>query len=398
MKGGVFTLDAPPFAYHVNGHYEVCSDDREKNEMIKCICPICSMSSSSEFFSLSFRKKDFLPDRVSFMYCDNCNFVFTSPRDKDEYIKYYAVCRNDQLSEELNLEHYNIQKEILSQHVDLSRGISVLDLGCGCGGLLNALRGEYPQNTYVGYDPNLEQLSGIECFHELSQLSGKRFELIICSHVMEHLIDPYFFDFSSLLADGGTVYIEVPDPFQYKNIPRNEFLYYLDRIHVNHFSKKSLCKLFERYSMHCVEFGDCHFTYKDGMPYPASYTLFSKNIGGKCIDFYEENLFGCMNEFIIDDGRLRKKFSSQVLIYGFGDNFFRSCQAGGPLEDAEILGVIDRDADALIKTYGDKFVFMDLDTAAMKHSSIPVVVCVSFGSEKIVQMLHDLRFSSVYTI
>lgn len=364
----------------------------------KHACPICSQNKLSEFYSLSFRKKDFLPDSVSFMYCENCNFVFTSPRNQDEYIKYYAVCKNDQLPDELNLAHYNMQKEKISQHVDLTKGISVLDLGCGCGGLLNVLRSSYPANTYVGYDPNLEQLSGIDCFHELSHLSGKRFDLVICSHVMEHLIDPYLFDFSSLLADDGTVYIEVPDPFQYKNIPRNEFLFYLDRIHVNHFSKKSLCKLFERYSMHCVGYGESHFLYKDGMPYPVSYSLFSGSFNGKHVDFEEGSLLDCMNDFIMNDGKMRKKFSSQVLIYGFGDNFFRSCQTGGPLEEANIVGVIDRDADALAKTYGDKFVFIDLATAAMKYSSIPVVVCVSFGGEKIAQMLHDAGFSSVYNI
>lgn len=171
-------------------------------------CPLCSGINNIEFYQLQFRKKGFLPDKISFMYCDSCNFVFTVPRDEKLYMQYYANCKNDQLSKELNAEHCRIQKKIIASHTDLTRGISILDFGCGCGGLLSSLRTDYTANTYIGFDPNPEQLPGITCYQDMAQITGKKFDLIICSHILEHAVNPYFLDFSLLLNENGSVYVE----------------------------------------------------------------------------------------------------------------------------------------------------------------------------------------------
>ena len=360
-------------------------------------CPLCSGMNNIEFYQLQFRKKDFLPDKISFMYCDSCNFVFTVPRDEKLYMQYYANCKNDQLSKELNAEHYRIQKKIIASHTDLTRGISILDFGCGCGGLLSSLRTDYTANTYIGFDPNPEQLPGITCYQDMAQITGKKFDLIICSHILEHAVNPYFLDFSLLLNENGSVYVEVPDPFLYQHRQRREYLYYLDRVHINHFSKKSLCKLFSRYGLSCLHHGDASFPYKDGKPYPATYMIFTKNSAENPTSLHENHLYKSINTYI-DNDKKRKKFVSDILVYGFGDNFFRSRQPGGPLEKANIIAVIDKNAASLIKKYGEKFVFTDIASAARDYKNIPVVVCVSFESEKNVETLHNAGFTTVDSI
>lgn len=359
-------------------------------------CPLCHHR-ANRFFSLRFRKKKFLPDDVAFMYCSSCNFIFTAPRNEKDYLQYYMTCKNDQLSDELHSEHYNIQLKNISKYVSLTRKISVLDFGCGSGGLLATLRRNYPINSYVGFDPNLEQIEGVSCLHDTAQLLGKKFDLIICSHVFEHAVDPYFLNFSSLLSQQGAIYVEVPDPRRYAHMPRKEYLYYLDRIHINHFSYKSMIKLFSHYNLYCSQFGDFSFTYKDGLQYPTFFMIFTRDKKSNFPIPQEKDLYTSLNEYISSEKK-KKKINSDILIYGFGDNFFRSRQPGGPLAQAHILGVIDQNAKMLAEVYGEEFFFIELETAAHDYKDVPVVVCVSFGSEQIIKNLRNAGFSTVYSI
>ena len=80
----------------------------------------------------------------------------------------------------------------------------------------------------------------------------------------------------SLLTKDGLLYIEVPDSLQYANYNRKEFLYYFDRLHVNHFTPQSLVRLLTPTGFGYLQHFEYGFPYRDGQDYPALGMLLSK--------------------------------------------------------------------------------------------------------------------------
>ena len=93
----------------------------------------------------------------------------------------------------------------------------------------------------------------------------------------------------------------------------------------------------------------------------------------------------------------RDKWSSkEVLVYGFGDNFFRAHGSHGPLSLANIVGVMDRDWRSLsLSSYASRFNFCSLESALESHQDLPVFVTMSWGGEQIVEDLTSRGFKSV---
>jgi SAM-dependent methyltransferase len=77
-----------------------------------------------------------------------------------------------------------------------------------------------------------------------TRYAGRQFDLIVLSHVAEHLRDlDWLPRLATLLAPGGRLYIEVPDPRGYRCDPRPPY-YYFDSEHINHFSPLALAQAF----------------------------------------------------------------------------------------------------------------------------------------------------------
>jgi len=104
----------------------------------------------------------------------------------------------------------------------------------------------------VGYDPsasvvtasaraNSIGLKNISVTGDVDIVANTSYDLIIFSHVAEHLVDFGIFSrFSEMLESGGKLYVEVPDMLRYGEFRRRSFLYYFDRLHINHFSPQAL--------------------------------------------------------------------------------------------------------------------------------------------------------------
>lgn len=106
----------------------------------------------------------------------------------------------------------------------------VLDFGCAHGGLANRVGG-------IGVDVR-------------DDIIGAPFDVIVISHVLEHLINPrftiqYLRDF---LAPEGILWIEVPDPSYCDGAPYQQF----STEHINYFTPSTLAKVV---AMPIVELG-----------------------------------------------------------------------------------------------------------------------------------------------
>ena len=134
--------------------------------------------------------------------------------------------------------------------------VSVLDYGSGEGFNLRILSElGLPKESLYGYEPN----SGCnnECFNIVSDLRSlkgkKKFDVIIASHVIEHLPDPVtlFEDSQDLLADNGVIIIVMPTPegLHFKLTKSRHWGGYHVPRHFNLITRQGLAKLTQNYPL-----------------------------------------------------------------------------------------------------------------------------------------------------
>ena len=100
---------------------------------------------------------------------------------------------------------------------------SILDVGCGTGATAGEIRNLFPKVTIVGVSNSEEELTlakkhldlafKIDLNHFQADALKQNFDLIICSHVLEHLITPkdLLEQLSSRLTSRGRILILVPN-------------------------------------------------------------------------------------------------------------------------------------------------------------------------------------------
>jgi 2-polyprenyl-3-methyl-5-hydroxy-6-metoxy-1,4-benzoquinol methylase len=128
---------------------------------------------------------------------------------------------------------------------------AMLEVGAGAGGILSV----FQDNNWdaVGLDLNSHYLEygrsrGIELVKAtLSEVfSDRQFDLIILSHVLEHVTNPseMLQQCVSRLSAGGKIWIEVPSIHIVRNrYYKSDLLRYLQNAHVSYFSSGSLVNL-----------------------------------------------------------------------------------------------------------------------------------------------------------
>jgi len=127
---------------------------------------------------------------------------------------------------------------------------SVLDYGCGMGGMLIPFK--QADKRCLGCDLGEEYLKqgrtlGLSLVHGGTQeiQSFGPFDLIILSHVLEHITTPESFLHSmlNLLQEGGHLVVEVPGVHSIPHLYHGDILRYLQNAHVWHFTRPTLVRL-----------------------------------------------------------------------------------------------------------------------------------------------------------
>ncbi|KPK96606.1 MAG: hypothetical protein AMJ95_13260 [Omnitrophica WOR_2 bacterium SM23_72] len=224
-------------------------------------CPICE---GQAFETLAEKDRFGLP--LSVVICRDCGLIQSNPRmDQASYNKLYSQEYNmlthgeEKPTKEFFFDRYffgqkiyRYLKEFFSKNC---KDMFVLEVGCSSGGILAYFRDkgcqvlgldigeEYVRFGRENYNLDLRTGTFLSCPLE------RKPDIIIMSHVLEHLLRPQEeLNFvKSLLNEKGFVYIEVPG---IKNIPHNyydfNFLNYLRIAHVYHFSLASLENLLNK--------------------------------------------------------------------------------------------------------------------------------------------------------
>lgn len=136
----------------------------------------------------------------------------------------------------------------------------VLEVGCGAGGILKYFRdrgcrvkGLDLGSEYIEYGRSGHGLDlSVGTLADLT--GGPRPDVVVYSHVLEHILDveEELAQVHGILAERGSVYVEVPGVKRLWDNYEWDFLRYLQNAHVFHFSLATLTRLMARCGFHRI--------------------------------------------------------------------------------------------------------------------------------------------------
>jgi len=187
----------------------------------------------------------------------------------------------------------------------------VADIGCGNGGLLYALKRRGFLDL-TGFDPAIActariRANGINSFSLTLPVNDRwrashndcRYDLIVLSHVLEHVFDAHAVleSLIPLLSVGGKIYIETPDPARYDT---NHFppLYFFDSEHINHFGRGSLAFLANSFQLSILAIGEKVLRLANGADYPAVYALIQSVDRYESVTTFSDSLFQSLSAYV----------------------------------------------------------------------------------------------------
>jgi ubiquinone/menaquinone biosynthesis C-methylase UbiE len=227
---------------------------------------------------------------VRVVACDRCGFCFNDTRStREDYDRYYreiSKYADPRLSSGSGSSTEDNRR--LAETAGLIRefagatGGSILDIGCGAGGLLDSLAA-LGFTALVGMDPapacaaevTRRGHRGVVGTLDDHPLGGDRaFDGIVLSHVLEHVRDvpAALVSVRRLLAADGWLYVEVPDAARYSECliaPYQDF----NLEHINHFSAGSLRNLLAAHGWSVACEATKTLDLGHGRGYPAVYAF-----------------------------------------------------------------------------------------------------------------------------
>ncbi len=266
-------------------------------------CPICNSNNKSLIKKINFSLFEGHPMQGGYdlVQCLDCSFIYADTKvtqvELDDYYSNLSKYESKEISTGGGYNDYDrnrlidTAKYISSQFKD--KTLAIADIGCAIGGLLEQLKNEGFINL-TGIDPSISCVNitknekGINCLHaslfELNESFGK-YDLVILSHVWEHILDleAALESIEKILKPNGSIYVECPNAMNYKNVihaPYQEF----NTEHINHFSTGSFYNFFGSRGYALIDTGIRIMKIASNNDYDAVYSLFRKNLDGTKTD------------------------------------------------------------------------------------------------------------------
>ena len=217
----------------------------------KSICVLCQGNDSSS--SLVHEKLRYgHPGKI--YRCSDCGLVFLYPRlTEDEQKKYYAQQYRD------DYEEISVEKRFSNDMAEAEKRLlrikdiappsgSLLEIGSGSGAFLYLSSQYFNMVSGVELDVRAQEFlrkKSLNIYSDLNEISGKKFDVIVLFHVLEHLLEPVKFIqmLGQFLNENGKLIIEVPNVNDalVKFYDINAFKdFYFCSAHLCYFSPKTL--------------------------------------------------------------------------------------------------------------------------------------------------------------
>jgi len=221
-------------------------------------CPACGDKASVPIAPYRYQSPVF--DGCHMASCQSCSLVFVRPMpdalELERYnSRYFAEAHGGHPASRSDTAFFQALAKVRSFYIIeylKNNGIiveSVLEFGPGQGHFARAWMESNPSCRYRAVETDvschtlLRQI-GVELVGDTSNFHA---DLIVMSHVLEHVPDPQFFlnHAAENLADGGVLFIEVPcSDWMYKS---------LDEPHILFFNKRSMRSLLESVGFEKIE-------------------------------------------------------------------------------------------------------------------------------------------------
>lgn len=235
---------------------------------MKRFCPICLSREKKILYKQNFDNKVIsLMEKYDVVVCHKCGFVYADNiPSQEEFNRYYATMskyefdyKNGLVSNDYT-KHFKKIFNFLTPYLK-DKNASILDIGCSTGCLLSLFK----QNGYLnllGVDPSVSCAMTVKKLYKIeaknSNLSSfktnEKFDLIILSAVLEHLVDlkTSLQKIQFLLKEHGLLFIEVPDATRFASYIFTPFQQFSIE-HVNYFSEFSIRNLLLKFSFKIIK-------------------------------------------------------------------------------------------------------------------------------------------------
>ncbi len=249
------------------------------------ICPICK--SKSIILEKKYRHSHVCFSNLRRVSCQDCGLHFTNPMPKTAALKEYNNTYHDSAhgGSDRNIKQQaffsglaKTRLVFIEENIDFQKEDThkILEIGPGPGAFVKVWTKAYPKSKYSVIE------SDKSCYEELEKLDVKiiensfdklneKYDLIIISHVLEHVSDPTEFlkPLIKQLKKGGHLFIEVPCmDWRHKEI---------DEPHLLFFDKRAMAILLNKIKMTSLKLAYYGITHTNLL---NSYKQFFKRLRG----------------------------------------------------------------------------------------------------------------------
>ncbi|MDA8792857.1 class I SAM-dependent methyltransferase [Bacteriovoracaceae bacterium] len=198
---------------------------------------------------------------VSLKQCQDCDFIFQSPRlserGLEQYYKkdYRKMRRVPDFENNFSRELRKGQNYLNQIHPYISdfKNKKILEIGSARGGILKVFKDLGADVEGLEWDIACREFAnkkGINTKVQFNELNNSKFDLIILSHVLEHVDDYSSFleEITGVMNDDSLIFISVPG--------RKTFERSIQIAHLYYFTPESLKAICDKYFSDCLFIND----------------------------------------------------------------------------------------------------------------------------------------------
>lgn len=221
-------------------------------------CPVCGYAKTHYFVT----KNDY-----SFNQCNECDFVFLNPMPSQDELNEQYMDAEKEAEPTYNKAGSRLRRAFikLPRFLPYALNKNTLDFGCGGGFIAHALSYVARNSTGIDISANAVEYAkqrfkraNYFCMDFVQLLETKeKYDFVYSSEVIEHVsdINLYMRVLEHLVKKSGYLYITTPD-LGHPKVPEDitKWDVFWPPIHVQHFTQKTVTKLFERYGFKILKF------------------------------------------------------------------------------------------------------------------------------------------------
>lgn len=264
-------------------------------------CPVCSSINIQKISPYRGFKK--MGSNIHLFHCDNCKLVFCNPMPTDlelnVYNSEYFLNAHGGFSENplilgfqsaINKLRVNYVTEYINNNkIEIN---NVLEIGPGSGMFIRHFKSLFTNVNYSIYETDLTLREKLQdkvdnSYSNIELVPPGEFDLIVCSHVLEHTNKPneFLLNLLSKLRPSGILFIEVPClDYIFKKV---------DEPHLLFFNTNSLSTLLMQNSFQDIQISFCGPKVDE-----SKFHLFIRDLVQRVLEIIYEIRFGFIFKYI----------------------------------------------------------------------------------------------------